>query len=51
MDLVEYSGIDLQNPGGLLKLQVNGEDGSFQQELKSGDRIDIYLQKNDVGDA
>ena len=50
MDLVEYSGIDLKNPDGVLQLRVNGQESYFQQELKSGDKIDIYLQKNNMGD-
>lgn len=47
MDLLEYSGIDLEHPDGLLQTLVNGKDGLFQQELKSGDRIEIFLQKRD----
>ena len=50
MDLVEYSGIDLKNPDGILQLRVNGQESYFQQELKSGDKIDIYMKKNDMGD-
>lgn len=50
MDLVEYSEIDLKNPDGMLQLRVNGKESYFQQELRSGDKIDIYLQKNGTGD-
>lgn len=50
MDLVEYSGIDLKNPNGLIQLRVNGQESYFQQELKSGDKIDIYLQQNKTED-
>ena len=41
MDLLEYSGIDLKNPKGTVKLRVNGMSGMFQQALKAGDVIDI----------
>lgn len=51
MDLLEYSGIDLKNPEGVLQLRVNGQESYFQQELKTGDRIDIYLQKNGAEDS
>lgn len=42
MDLLEYSGLDFKNLTGQVNLEVNGESGSFQQELYSGDRIKIY---------
>jgi molybdopterin converting factor small subunit len=42
MDMLEYSGLDLENPTGEIVLKVNGEDGTFPQELKSGDHIDIF---------
>ena len=51
MDLLEYSGIDLKNPEGVLQLRVNGRESYFQQELKIGDKIDIYLQKNGAEDS
>lgn len=41
MDMLEYSGIDLKNPKGTVKLSVNGAPGMFQQALKAGDVIDI----------
>ncbi len=44
MDLLERSGIDLENPTGTLVLRVNGKDGSFLQELKHGDRLEIMFQ-------
>lgn len=43
MDMLEYSGLDLENPTGEIILHVNGEDGTFLQELKSGDHIDIFF--------
>lgn len=41
MDMIQYSGIDLKNPRGVVTLTVNGLSGTFQQELKEGDRIRI----------
>ncbi len=41
MDMIQYSGIDLKNPRGVVKLSVNGSSGMFQQELKEGDQIYI----------
>ncbi len=42
MDLIQHSGINLDSPKGRVKLQVNGEDGRFQQVLKEGDHILIF---------
>lgn len=39
MDLIQYSGINLEAPKGTVRLQVNGEEGRFQQVLKEGDAI------------
>ncbi len=39
MDLIQYSGIDLEKPRGTVELQVNGAQGRFQQVLKEGDVI------------
>lgn len=50
MDLVEYSGIDLKNPNGLIQLRVNGRESYFQDELKPGDKVDIYLQQKNSED-
>ena len=41
MDLIEYSGIDLDHPKGTVSLIVNGESGRFQQVLREGDVISI----------
>lgn len=41
MDLIEYSGIDLEHPKGVVTFSVNGEDGRFQQVLREGDVINI----------
>ena len=41
MDLIQYSGIDLDHPKGAVFLEVNGEEGRFQQVLREGDRISI----------
>jgi hypothetical protein len=43
MDMLELSGIDLEHPAGEVVLRVNGADGSFLQDLKSGDRLEIYF--------
>ncbi|WP_415068235.1 pilus assembly protein PilM [Lacrimispora sp.] len=45
MDMLEYSGLDFQNLTSQVKLEVNGEDGYFQQELQDRDRIMIYETK------
>lgn len=39
MDLIEYSGIDLKQPKGRVKLTVNNRPGMFQQALSNGDTI------------
>lgn len=41
MDLLQYSGINLNNPKGSIELVVNGEPGMFQQKLREGDSITI----------
>ena len=41
MDIIEYSGIDLDHPKGTVSLIVNGESGRFQQVLREGDVISI----------
>ncbi len=41
MDLLQYSGINLNNPKGSIELVVNGEAGMFQQKLREGDSITI----------
>lgn len=41
MDMLEYSGIDLKNPKGDIKLTVNGRPGLFQQKLSEGDTVFI----------
>lgn len=41
MDLIEYSGIDLKQPKGRVKLTVNNRTGMFQQALSQGDVIYI----------
>lgn len=41
MDMLEYSGIDLKNPKGDIKLTINGRPGLFQQKLSEGDTIFI----------
>ena len=41
MDMIEYSGIDLKQPKGRVKLTVNGRAAMFQQALSQGDRIYI----------
>ncbi len=41
MDMIEYSGIDLKNPKGKIRLSVNGDSAMFQQPLFQGDVIRI----------
>ncbi len=45
MDMLEYSGLDFQNLTSRVMLEVNGEDGYFQQQLQDRDRIMIYEAK------
>lgn len=45
MDMLEHSGIDFDHPDGNVVLKVNGEDGYFQQQLNSGDVIEIFCEK------
>lgn len=42
MDVLEYSGLDFKNLTRQVMLEINGESGSFQQELHSRDNIRIY---------
>lgn len=46
MDLIQYSGIDLDHPRGTVRLLVNGMPGMFQQALREGDRVDIEEESN-----
>lgn len=41
MDLIEFSGIDLKQPRGRVRLTVNGRVGMFQQALSEGDSVQI----------
>ncbi len=41
MDLLKYSGLDLENPGKSVELSVNGEPGLFSQRIFNGDEIII----------
>lgn len=43
MDMLELSGINLENPTGDIVLRVNGADGSFLHDLKDGDRLDVFF--------
>ncbi len=45
MDMLEYSGLDLEKVAAPVVLEVNGVSGSFQQELKTGDSVRIYEQR------
>ena len=46
MDLLELSGIDLENPTGDIVLRVNGYESTFLTDLKHGDRLEIYYAQN-----
>ena len=41
MDMIQYSGIDLERPKGVVKLTVNNAPGMFQQVLREGDIVCI----------
>ncbi len=45
MDLIQYSGIDLEHPRGVVKLMVNGMPGMFQQALRAVDTVRIEEEK------
>ncbi len=45
MDMLEYSGLDMERLTAPVILEVNGESGAFQQELKAGDAVRIFEQK------
>lgn len=47
MDMIEYSGIDLKQPKGRVKLTVNGRAGMFQQALSQGDVIYIEEEQDE----
>ena len=47
MDLIEYSGIDLKEPKGRVKLTVNGRIGMFQQALSEGDSVQIEEEQEE----
>lgn len=42
MDMLQYSGVDFAQLKGEVVLQINGQNGYFQQPLKEGDQISIY---------
>lgn len=42
MDMLQYSGVDFSQLKGEVVLQINGQNGYFQQPLKEGDQILIY---------
>ncbi len=44
MDMLQYTDLDLKKLTSPVALEVNGEDGAFQQELKDGDHVRIYEQ-------
>lgn len=45
MDMLQYSGLDLDNISGPVTLKVNGEECSFRHTLKNGDHVLIYERK------
>ncbi len=46
IDMLELSGIDLENPTGEIVLRVNGAEGTFLTDLKHGDRLEIYYAES-----
>lgn len=45
MDVLEYSGLDLDNISGNVIIKVNGESGTFLQELKNYDTVVIHCEE------
>lgn len=50
MDLLEYSGLDFEHLERPVALKVNGQNGLFQQEIKTGDDVEISVHLNDGSD-
>lgn len=46
IDVLEQSGIDLENPTGEVVLRVNGADSTFLTDIKHGDRLEIFYAQN-----
>lgn len=44
MDMLERCGMDLEHPTGDIVLRVNGADSTFLQDLKAGDRLEIFFK-------
>lgn len=44
MDMLEYSDLELEKVTAPVVLEVNGQSGTFSQELRSGDTVKIYEQ-------
>ena len=44
MDMLERCGMDLEHPTGDIVLRVNGTDSTFLQDLKAGDRLEIFFK-------
>ncbi len=44
MDMLERCGMDLEHPTGEIVLRVNGADSTFLQDLKAGDRLEIFYK-------
>ncbi len=51
MDMLELSGIDLEHPTGEIVLRVNDAESSFLQDLKSGDRLEIFFAPSRTGES
>lgn len=45
MDLIQYSGVDLEHVTAPVILKVNGRNAPFQQEIKENDTVEIYEEK------
>ena len=41
-DLLELSGLDLDDPKGEIVLKLNGQNGAYQDSISDGDRVEIY---------
>ncbi|RKD29081.1 cell division protein FtsA [Thermohalobacter berrensis] len=45
IDIFDYIDFDLSKPKGILMLEVNGNRAEYIQELRDGDRINIYWKR------
>ena len=46
MDLLQYSGIDFEQPEGPVALRINGAEGKFSQILHDHDQLVIQYERS-----